>query len=584
MMLASAITRHTEYNLTRLLTYLIAVMVIVGCSTQRGAQETQTSGRESALFQGKFFAAQSEKAIGNQDKAYKLFQEALNISPDNHACMYELARLDFVNNNLPAAQDYVNRALALDPDNEWYHLFKADILIESGFMDDAAAEYKNILKLNSENLSARYELASVLIYLGDYQDAIKQYDIIEARSGITPELSMEKQRLYLELGKEGEALKELEKLIEAYPHEVTYQGMLAQYYLDNGDVPRALEIYESIREQDPGNGMLHLKLSEFYAIQGEEEKSYQEIKLAFEAIDVNVDQKVGILLNFYTASEFDNTQLVRAYELLEIMTVAHPTEAKSYAIYGDFQFRDHEIEKARENYRKAVNLDASRNIIWSQILQINASLSDFESLESESDRAMLLFPAFPEFYMFNGIANVQLKNYDKAISSLSVGKQLVFDNPGMLGQFYSSLGDSYHALEQHEKSDESYTKALELDPNNVFVLNNFSYYLSLREENLEKAAEMAKKANDIEPNQVSFEDTYAWVLFKQGKYEEAKLWLEKAMEHGGDAHGEIHEHLGDVLFKIGDEEGAVEQWVIAKDLGGASDLIDKKIADKTLYD
>ena len=584
MMLVSAITLHTVNNLTRLLTYLFAVLVIVGCSTQRRPQKTETSDRESALFQGKFFAAQSEKSIGNQEKAYKLFQEALNISPDNHACMYELARLDFTNNNLPAAQDYVNRALLLDSDNDWYHLFKADVLLESGLMEEAVDEYKTIIKLNPDNLSVRHELANVLIYLGDYQDAIKQYDVIETRSGITPELSIEKQRLYLELGKKDNALKELEKLIEAYPHEVTYQGMLAQCYLDNGDVARALEIYERIREQDPDNGMLHLKLSEFYAIQGEEEKSYQEIKLAFEAPDVNVDQKVGILLNFYTASEFDKSQLIRAYELLEIMTVVHPTEAKSYAIYGDFHFRDREVEKARENYRKAVGIDASRNVIWSQILQIDATLSDFESLESESDRAMLLFPALPEFLMYNGIANVQLENYNKAISSLSVGKQLVFDNPGMLGQFYSSLGDSYHALEQHEKSDESYTKALELDPNNVFVLNNFSYYLSLREENLEKAAEMAQKANEIEPNQVSFEDTYAWVLFKQGKYEDAKLWLEKAMRHGGDAHGEIHEHLGDVLFKIGDESGAVGQWVIAKELGGASDLIDKKIEDKMLYD
>jgi len=542
------------------------------------------SGRESALFQTKFFDAQTQKSIGNEDKAYKLFQEALNISPENDACMYELGRLEFALNNQPAALGYVNKAIAIDPENEWYRLFKADVLIEDGALEDAVDEYQSIIKINPENINVRYELAGVLSYLGKYQDAIKQYDIIENQSGITAELSMEKQRLYLEQGKEDEALAELEKLIEAYPEEVSYQGKLAQYYLDNGDVDHAMEIYENIRELDPSNGMLHLKLSEFYARQGEDQKSYNEIKLAFETIDVTIDQKVGILLNFYSASEFNNTQLVRAYELLDVIVAIHPGEAKAHAVYGDFLFRDGEDEKARDHYRKAVELDPARNVIWSQVLQLDANLSDFESLAEESDRAILLFPTLPEFYLYNGIANIQLKNYDHAVTYLNIGKELVFDNDGMSGQFYSSLGDAYHALEEHEQSDKSYTKALDYDPNNVFVLNNFSYYLSLREEKLDQAAEMAKKANELQPNQVSFEDTYAWVLFKQGNFEDARAWLEKALAHGGDTSGEIHEHLGDILFNLGDTAGAVEHWQIAKERGGASDLIDKKIADKTLYE
>ena len=558
--------------------------MVIGCSTKRGAQETEMSGKESALFQSKFFDAQTQKSIGNEEKAYKLFQEALNISPENDACMYELGRLEFALNNQPSALGYINNAIEINPKNKWYRLFKADVLIEYGSLEEAVDEYKSIIKLNPESNHVRYEMASVLIYLGEYQEAIKQYDIIENRSGITSELSMEKQRLYLEQGKEDEALAELEKLIEAYPEEVTYQGMLAQYYLEKGDTNRAMEIYEGIRKLDPSNGLLHLKLSEFYARQGEEQKSYAEIKLAFEATDVTIDQKIGILLNFYSASEFDKTQLVRAYELLDVVVAVHPGEAKGHAIYGDFLFRDQEDARARDHYRKAVNLDPARNVIWGQVLQIDAGLSDFEALAKESERALMLFPTLPEFYLYNGIAHVKLKNYDRAIESLNMGKSLVFDNPGMSGQFYSSLGDAYHALEEHDKSDESYAKALGYDPNNVFVLNNFSYYLSIREKKLDQAAEMAKKANELQPNQVSFQDTYAWVLFKLGDFEEALDWLEKALANGGDSSGEIHEHLGDVLFNLGDTAGAVEHWQIAKKRGGASDLIDKKIANKMLYE
>jgi len=116
------------------------------------------------------------------------------------------------------------------------------------------------------------------------------------------------------------------------------------------------------------------------------------------------------------------------------------------------------------------------------------------------------------------------------------------------------------------------------------VMNNWAYYLSLRNENLDKAEKMGRKANQLVKDNSSYEDTYAWVLYKQKQYEEAKKWIEKALEHGGEKNGVILEHYGDLFFQLGQTEKAFEYWKKAKAAGKHSDLLDKKIADKKMYE
>ena len=140
-------------------------------------------------------------------------------------------------------------------------------------------------------------------------------------------------------------------------------------------------------------------------------------------------------------------------------------------------------------------------------------------------------------------------------------------------------------MKNNKLSDESYEKALQIKPKDTYVLNNYSYYLSLRGEKLEKAATMSKLSNDIEPNSSSYEDTYGWILYKQEKYSDAKLWIQKAIDHGGIKNAVLLEHMGDVLYKLGDIKGAIDNWEKAKNgEGKASEFLEKKIADKKLYE
>ena len=198
---------------------------------------------------------------------------------------------------------------------------------------------------------------------------------------------------------------------------------------------------------------------------------------------------------------------------------------------------------------------------------------------------MTLFPDQPLSYFFSGLAKIQLKKYTEAIDDLNTGVKLVVDDKVLEVNFYSSIGDAYQEMKNFEKSEENYEKALAINPKAEGVLNNYSYYLSLRGEHLEKAEAMSKLSNEIKPNSASFEDTYGWIMYKQGKFKEAQIWIEKSLQHGSDKSATVLEHYGDVLYKIGEIQKALDYWQQAKSAGdGASDQLDKKILDKKLPD
>ena len=222
--------------------------------------------------------------------------------------------------------------------------------------------------------------------------------------------------------------------------------------------------------------------------------------------------------------------------------------------------------------------------VWQQIFFINSDLQDFESLKTYTEEAKEYFPNQALVYFFNGLAYQQTKDYDNAEKAYNRGVKMAGENIELKSQFYSNLGDVYNELKQYKESDDNFEKALALNSRNAYVLNNYSYYLSLRGEQLEKAAEMSKRSNEISPGNSSFLDTYAWIMYKDGKYKEAKEWQLKAIEASDRPSATLLEHLGDILFKLGEKTAAVEKWEEAAQLSGGSEFLPKKIADKQLYE
>jgi len=528
-------------------------------------------------FDRKFFRANQEKIMGNEQEALRLFDACLRINSECATCLYESARILRYQGRGDEALGRLEAATKLDKDNKYFWLELSEMYFDLKLFAKASACLEKVILLDPYQSIHYQKLIQVQLSSGDVKKAIATFERIEEVFGLSPDISLEKQELMLKSGDVEGAIKELEALILQFPEEPKYYAILAELYRGKGEVEKSLQTLDELRKLQPDNAFVQLSLAEYYSEAGDKKKAFEFLMTAFENEDLDIDSKIRYLLKFYALSNQNDSLTKDAFELAKTTIRVHPEEAKAHTMLADFYTRENELILARESYRTAVELQSDNYSIWSQLILIESQLSDFKSMLNESQRAMDLFPNQVTFYYFNGLANSQLKNYPAAISVMNKALPMAELNPNLKVQLLSSLGDSYYFNEQHEESDDAYDKALLLDPNNVYVLNNYSYFLSLRKLNLDRAKSMSKKCVELEPTSPTYLDTYAWVLFQAGESEEAKKALELAMNFGGAENGEILSHYGDVLNSLGDFQGAIKYWEKAREKGQAETTLKSKI-------
>jgi len=524
-----------------------------------------------------FFDASKEKMLGNSEEAAVLYHDCIKIDPNNAAAYYEIGNIITESAQAEDALPFALRAMELEPQNEWYALFAADIHRNLDDHASAAAIYRQLAEQFPEKVEYQYELGTAYLYLNRLEEAIVAYDRIEEQIGISEDISVQKEKIYLQLDRLEDAVKELENLITSFPGEQRHLGMLAEVYMANDRPDDAFSVYERMLKNDPDDPVLHLNLAEYYRKKGDNDRSYAELKTAFASSKLNIDRKIQVLMSYYTLTERDDRLLSQAYELTDLMTAAHPDDAKAFAMKADFLLRDGQLEASREAFYRTVQLDSSRFAVWSQLINVSYELHDFAAMEKDSRTALDLFPNQGSVYLFNGIANNYLKQHTAAARVLKEGEVFTRSDTYLHVQLLTVLGEVYNTLKEFENSDSAFEKALKKEPNNALILNNYSYFLSLRAENLDRAGELSKKSNLLRPGEANFQDTYAWILFRQEKYSEALEWITKALENGGTNNGVIVEHYGDILYRMGKTTEAMAEWKNALKLGDHSEELQLKI-------
>jgi tetratricopeptide (TPR) repeat protein len=160
----------------------------------------------------------------------------------------------------------------------------------------------------------------------------------------------------------------------------------------------------------------------------------------------------------------------------------------------------------------------------------------------------------------------------------------VVDNKRMEGQFLMLKGEALYKMGNIEAAFKQFDESVILDPDNHIALNNYAYYLSLTGENLDKAERMSGKVIEKFPDNATYLDTYAWVLFKKGEYKLARFYMESALKYSEEENSTLLEHYGDILFKLQQTDEAIKYWQKAKDLGEYSELLEKKINQRSYFD
>jgi tetratricopeptide (TPR) repeat protein len=573
-------------------------LLLAGCSSQqRITQEKAPAELPDPVSQIRQLESSAllidgskQKMLGNLTNAIVLYAEALERDPLNSAAAYELAKLHAQQGHVIDAENFIKRAIRIEPENIYYRLLLADIYFLQQKNEEGLKVQRELARRRPNDLNIQISYLSTLLYTGKYEESIGVIDHIETISGFNNELSMQKQQILLEMGETERAIKEAERLVSFFPNEPVYMEVLADLYTQTDQPEKAYELYHRMLEVQPENAMARLLLADYYRKTGDEEQSYQELKKAFRSDQFTVEGKARILFTYYYLSEDDSLYLQQAYELIEIMLELHPNDAEANAIYGDFLYREERLEEARKYFYRAAQIEPSELRFWQQTLIIDSRLNDHENMLKASDEALEYFFEQPVLYFFNGLANFQLKNYEEAAASFRYGRDLTIADPDFQIEFLTLLGDTYHRLDNHDASDRAYREALILDPDNSLALNNYSYYLSLRNMKLEEAKQMSARSLEIEPENAAYLDTYGWINYKLGNYPEAKKWIKKSLDHSEKPSPTVLEHYGDVLYKLGEKEEAVKYWEKAlkakaeDDFDRGSDFLEKKVRDQKLYE
>jgi tetratricopeptide (TPR) repeat protein len=527
-----------------------------------------------------FIEAEKQILLENYAKAYDLLLTALDLSPDNAAIYFKLAEVHNYNGEVDKSLEAITKAIDLSPDNKYYYMFKGELLKSNNRFADAADLYERLIDRIPGNEEYYYDLATIYQFQGSFDKALEYYGKAEDHFGISYSALVEKQKIYLRKNDMQSLIADWEKLIDENTGEPEYVLELCNILMVNDMSVEADKRLSAFNEEYPNNANGYLLQSEIARKNGDYAKALKLLEKPLNSPTVEITPKIQLLNQFIPVVQNGDSQ-EELLSLVQDLTKTHPDSYQAFAFSGDMYLQLGKEDTALYYYLKSTEMSPANFTVWQNIVNIEAQKELYDSLIVHSEQALEYFPNQSLFYYYNGFAHYIQKNHKRAAASLEMGKKYTSD-PSLLGIFYGQLGDVYNSLKDHEKSDQSYEEALKIDPDNDHVLNNYSYFLSIRGVQLDKAFEMSSKLVEKHPENGTYLDTHGWVLYMRNDYVEAEKYIRKAMDVTED--GTIIEHYGDILFKLGDVEKAIEYWERAKEVGGTSDEIEKKIEDRMIYE
>ena len=576
------------------ITYWVLFLALIGLSScaatkkvavkipeKQVAQETtQVTKDQEREFEYLFIEGLKQKSLGNIEKAIPIFSRCLEIDPSSSAAMFELANIHVAKGDFTSAMLLLEKAVANNPENEYYHLMLARVYQQNKQFDKAAEQYGQLAILFPDNNDYKYYHASLLAQAGKYEDALNAFNVLQQATGPLEQIAVAKQQLYLKMGKKKEAYDEIKGLIKTNPKDTRYYGLLADMYLADGDSTKALENYNEILKINPDDGFVQISLANFYRESGKPDEAYNHLVLAFKNSNLDVDTKIQMYVMLIQANNRKVTD-AQELELLKAMMNANADDERPRAMYVDYLVQHNELAKARDEMRIVVGMNKDNIQYWQRLLFIDNNLQDWKAMYTDGDAALKFFPSQPLIYVMKAVGALQLQKYEDVITILDQGQQYVGDNNQLSSQFYMYRAEALYKLKKLKEAYAMFDKVVELDPTNYTAMNNYAYYLSLRSDSLQLAEKLSGKVVQANPDNATFLDTYAWVLFKKKDYKLAQFYMESAIRNDSDKNPVLLEHYGDILYFLDEKDKAMENWKKSEEMGNDSPTLKEKIEKQT---
>ena len=570
---------------------LVAVWTLVSCGTVKSTREkpavalaqSSLTPEQQRKYDYFFLEAMRLKEKKDYASAFGLLQHCLDIHPNAASALYEVSQYYMFLRQVPQGQEALEKAVANAPDNYWYSQGLASLYQQQNELDKAVTLLEQMVVRFPAKQDPLFNLLDLYGRQEKYDEVISTLNRLEKRMGKNEQLSMEKFRIYLQMKDDKKAFQEIESLVQEYPMDMRYQVILGDVYLQNGKKQEAYDFYQKVLAAEPDNPMAIFSMASYYKQTGQEELYQQQLDTLLLNKKVTPDTKVGVMRQMIVENEQadkDSTQIIALFDRIMKQEQDDPQIPMLYAQYLLSKNMEAESVPVLE---QVVDLDPTNKAARMMLIGAAVKKEDYKQIIKVCEPGIEATPDALEFYYYLAVAYNQAEKPDSVISicKRALEHTTADSKKEIVSDFYSILGDMYHTQKQMKEAYAAYDSALVYNPSNIGALNNYAYYLSVERRDLDKAEEMSYKTVKAEPNNATYLDTYAWILFEKGNYAEARIYIDNAMKsEGGDKSDVIVEHCGDIYYMTGDVDGALTYWKKALEMGSESKTLKQKIEKK----
>jgi len=560
--------------MNKILTFLFCIFYLNSYCQEK----TNNNVNSDYSYQYALIEASRQKMIGNINEAISLYLSCIGTDSKCDVAYYELGTVySAVGENLKAEKNLAI-AYSLEPENYWYGIAYSELLKLNKKGNKSLKVLKKTRKLNKTNrLTIDFKIAEIYTEVGKYKKALGFLKEIERENGISELISFKKIEIY-KLDKDFvKAEKVIQDLIVKAPEIVDYQIYLAEFYNEIGDSVNALKAYENAFEIDSSNIFAISNLADIYSTKGEEAKSYFYLNQAFINKSIPLDSKIQTMMVLNKDRDLLRSKRKYIEKMISGLMLEYPDNYDVKSVAYDFYNGLEEHTIALSIIKEILNLKKDDYIIWQQALYNASMLEKYDELIVIGEEALKFFPNKSELYLFVGMAYFENGNYEESYKILSVPYTNIKDGDKIKLQFLLFLSELAYKTDRKVEAYSYFDQLLIEEPSNDLTKNNYSYYLALDSINLLKAKQLSFSTIVNSPDNSTFIDTYAWILFQMKDFESAKQYSEKALILNGESDPDIIFHYAEILFALNEFELSLKYYKLAKEKGFNNDIIEEKL-------
>ena len=561
------------------LIYIVCAVLPLLAVQRSGAQ----SFKAERALENQIIDAVSDFDAGRYAEAKERLETLVAVDPDNDAAYYYLGMTALMQNDLELAETGFETAVQLDSSNFWYRHRLAGVYAMTDRKELTVEIYNGLLKDFPKKSDLYYSLIELYLSMGRMEDALSTLDQIDTVFGRSDVSVMTRFDILRRLGR----MEEAYQVLEAYNREYSSPqvlAMLGDYRMSMYEDSTALAYYDEALDIAPDYAPALLGKAEVFRITRRYEDYFRTIDVFIKDKDIPAEGKCDYLKALVQHS--DPNFLTRFQPSLDsVMTSfrsVHPGDSLVTALAGIYYYGTGRMDKAKDCFRENVeqwpeSLGAAAN--YAEALMY---MGEWEELSAYTKDAYGRFPDELAFLEMSTLADYNLKAYDDVIATCSRIISVAPDDSARVLTAYTTLGDIYYHLGEKAKAYRSYDEALKVNPEYLTVLNNYAYFLSLDGRKLKKAYSMSRITVEKEPDNATYLDTFGWILYLQGRSEEAKPYFKHAMLYGGKESAVTMDHYAEVLFDLKEYSLAFVYWnqALAKDTEGEISGLEEKIRQR----